>query len=104
MGVKTIVKHEKIERELVYLVVREPGVWRDEDILRAFTTLEKAVEYRNRYEAENSNWLHAAINKQGGRYTWFVKDGEQYMIRIRALELDADYDESVSVFYNPDAQ
>ena len=100
MGTKQKVIYEKIERNKVYLVIKYQ-VYRNPEILRAYTSLKKANKYIEMYEAENKEYLHEGVNKLGGRYTWFDTGYDRFEIRISAYELDADYDEYTWVRINP---
>ena len=105
MGTKRIVNYERIERDRVYLIIRTDMLFhREPEIERAYTTLEKAEDYIKKFEADNKEYLREGINNLGGRYTWYETEFERFYIRIRAYELDADYDELTSVQFNPETE
>lgn len=102
MGTKRIVNYEMIKRDRVYLIIRTNMLFtREPEIMRAYTTLEKAKDYIKNFEAEHKEYLREDINNFGDRYTWYETEFEKFHIRIRAYELDADYDEITSVQFNP---
>ena len=100
MGTKRRVEYEMIPRDKVYLVIRYQ-TYHDPEILRAYTTLRKAEEYIEKFEAENKEYLKEDVNNFGKRYTWFDTGFDYFYIRISAYELDADYDEVTYVRCNP---
>lgn len=102
MGTKRKVSCEYVKRDRVYLIIKHDMLFRDSDeILRAYTTLEKAEDYIKKYEADYKEYLHEGINKLGGRYTWFDTGFDRFNIRIAAYELDAGYDEITWATWNP---
>lgn len=92
----------KIRRNHVYLVTMTKTKPFEEEIVRAYTTLEQAKNYIKEYEKRHRSNLHSALNKQGERYSWFEDEfGFSYYLRITAYELDCEYDEDTYIIHNP---
>lgn len=100
MGI--ITKHENIERDRVYIVMRislsKPTMY-EKTPVRAFSSLTKAKEYLEEYKRRHLSMLVDDVAYGGvfGDDLGIV----QYAYVIHSMEVDAEYDENTMIGHIP---